>query len=64
LEPTKDERIKLSLQKLESRIKGNMDQIDTYRKGIDIVLCDLDQKLVKVTHTSQKQMAHDFDMWL
>jgi hypothetical protein len=35
--------------KLESRIKGNMDQIDNYRQGIDDVLCDLDQKLVKVT---------------
>lgn len=27
-------------------------------------MTDLDQKLVKVTHTSKKQMAHDFDMWL
>jgi len=28
------------------------------------VLTDLDSKLVKVTQNSQKQMAHDFDMWL
>ena len=49
---------------LESRIKGNMDQIDTYRQGINNVLTDLDSKLVKVTQNSQKQMAHDFDMWL
>ncbi len=41
-----------------------MDQIDTYRQGINNVLTDLDQKLVKVTQNSQKQMAHDFDMWL
>ena len=49
---------------LESRIKGNMDKIDTYRQGINNVLTDLDSKLVKVTQNSQKQMAHDFDMWL
>ena len=41
-----------------------MDQIDTYRQGINNVLTDLDSKLVKVTQNSQKQMAHDFDMWL